>query len=379
MVTWAFPPNFGGATVQATYLATELKKRGTVDVAFITDNRNRKSGHDIYGGVEVFHCSTFFSGGHLDEFIFAVRVFIYVLFNRRFQVIHFHSIRGLEALIFPLLRLLGKRVVLKLTLIGVDDPMAFRKRKKLGFLYSWGLAFVNRYVAISSRLRELALEAGVPEKKVVKIHNGVDTARFSEMSCQERSALKESLGITALKVFLSIGKVEERKGYDFLLRAWLDIRKSIRDCVLLIIGPANDESNPYYLSLHRFISDNCLDNVFFLGKIDRVEEYVKVSDCFLFCSRAEGFGTVVIEAMSSGVPVVALNIPGVTEEIIREEAVSRICYSDAPEEFAGMVVDMMSRPEPVKVREATARVRDQFAISAIARQYEKMYEELGRS
>jgi len=60
MVTSAFPPYFGGAAVQATYLAQGLKTCG-LNVEFITDNEERQSVHDIYKGIRIYRCSSFFS------------------------------------------------------------------------------------------------------------------------------------------------------------------------------------------------------------------------------------------------------------------------------------------------------------------------------
>jgi glycosyltransferase involved in cell wall biosynthesis len=188
--------------------------------------------------------------------------------------------------------------------------------------------------------------------------------------------LKNKLAINFKTILLSIGQVEYRKGYDFLLKAWVDIRKAFESPVLIIAGPNNEDVNPYYSLLKEFMKKNNLHDVVFLGEIDNVEEYMKIADCFVFCSRAEGFGTVLIEAMSASVPVVATNIPGVTEDIIQDEAIGRICYSDSPQEFARLAIDLVKNQNPKKLDESASRVRAKFDISLIAQQYHEMYSQL---
>lgn len=378
MVSTAFPPVFGGGAIQATYLSGELIRQG-VDVEFITDGCNKPSKHDVYNGIKIFRCWTLSSkySSKIGELIFVLRILWYVLCKKEFKIVHFHSIRGLEALFFPLLKLMNKKIVLKLTLMGVDDPLTFKNRKKIGFLYIWGLKFVDKFIAISTGLKEQAIEAGIQPNKVEIIFNGVDTVRFRKLKKIETNIFKKNLQLNRYKtVFLSIGRIEHRKGYDFLLKSWVEMRKNFDSPILLLIGPANENSNPYYCSLMKYINEQKLDDVRFLGEIKKVEQYFQISNCFVFCSKAEGFGTVLIEAMASSVPVVATNIVGVTEDIIKNKKIGRICYSQSPEKFSRIVKELLQENNMQEKEAAVQEVKTKFSIIAIAQQYQILYKDL---
>jgi L-malate glycosyltransferase len=373
MVTSRFPPFFAGAAVQAIYLAEQLTKRG-FDIQFVTDNYAGRTVDEHYHGLKVHRFSTFSANPSLlKETLYLVRLYWYILTNPRFKIVHFHSIKGYEAFLFPLIKMLGRKIVLKLTLVGVDDPVAF-SRRKVGRQILLGLKFVDCFVAISTKLKELALASGIPATKVRLIYNGTNTAKFIRATPEEKQDLKQRFGLERYRfIFCSVGKVEHRKGYDFLLEAWVQISKQFPCSALLIAGPGNESSNPYYQSLIKICSTNGLDNVQFLGHIDNVHDYIRLSDCFVFCSRSEGFGTVLIEAMSSGVPVVATNIPGVTEDIIGDNPLGRIAYSQNAGDFASLVKEVLLSADAETQKSATQLIRTKFSIEQISQTYETLY------
>jgi len=383
MVTSAFPPYFGGAAVQATYLAQGLKTCG-LNVEFITDNEERQSVHDVYKGIRIYRCSSFFSNmamtGKRSELIFTFRILLYVIRHRRkFDVIHFHSIRGSEALIFPLLKLIGKKLILKFTLVGWDDPMAFKRRKFMAPFYLWGLSTVDRFIAIASVQVELTEQAGLRRDRVQHLPNGVDTERYAALTSNDRASLKDKLGFgQSNKIFYSIGKIEDRKNYRFLLQAWKTLSKHYPDSAILFAGTGNTSDSEYYRELLQMVERDQLPNVVFLGHCDNVEDYMKISDAFLFASKAEGFGTVLIEAAVTGVPVVARNIEGVTEDILLPEDrdLARICYEDNAEVFAAMTIDLLSNYDEVGRARSIARFQRAYGLKHIANRYVQLYRNL---
>src|SRR5512147_504223 len=137
MVTALFPPDeFGGAPIQSLQLAKALRAKG-LHVEFLTDNGARATGGGWYEGVPVTRVRTYF--GRRDskwrEVVFAMRILLFVLSRPDLRVLHFHSIRGFEAFLFPVFRLIGRRLLLKLTLAESDDPLTMRRRRLLGWAY----------------------------------------------------------------------------------------------------------------------------------------------------------------------------------------------------------------------------------------------------
>lgn len=382
MVTWAFPPYFGGAAIQAIYLAQQLKENG-VDVEFITNNAEQRSKHDNYNGLKVFRCSTFLKNptgfNKISELIFAIRIFLYVLRMRKFNIIHFHSIQGIEALLFPILRLLGKKVILKMTLIGADDPKAFKNRKYLSVFYLWGMKYVNYLIAISTRQIQLVKESGITRAKCCYIPNGVDIAKYKELDENNKRKLKEQLCLNHYdKIFLTVGKLEDRKNSLFLLDVWKYLMKEYPNAIFLFVGPGNSDNNEYYLNLKHNIRANTLSRVLFTGHINDVDTYMKISDIFLFASKTEGLPNVLIEALATSVPVVTLNIEGVIGDIIQEgnDDIARICYRSSPEDFVHMVISLDCDFNRIERNKRILLHRKKFDMHHIGSQYVELYHKL---
>lgn len=379
MVSMFFPPTFGGASVQSLRLAKELIKQGC-QVEFLSDNATQPTIYnDQYDGVVVTRLKTYSENLHskLRELIFSLKLIKFLLFRPDLKIVHFHAIRGLELITFPIIRLMGKKVILKLTLVGVDDPLAFKSRKLLAPLFMWGLRSANHMIAISEELQQRSYQAGFDDQVVKKIFNGFDEENFFIADAALKTNLRKKLNIPeSASVFLSIGKVEHRKGYDLLLQAFVDIQKAKPDAALVIVGPDNVETNSYYTNLLAFIHEHQLNNIFFVGRQYNVHEYTKAADYFLFCSRQEGFGTVMIEAMACGLPTTAMNIQGVTEDIITDPRIGIINYSHHPAEFAQQALSLTKNASEEDVRIAVKGLCDKFSISNIAKSYIHLYRQL---
>ena len=379
MVSMFFPPTFGGASVQSLRLAKELIKQGC-QVEFLSDNATKPTIYnDQYDGVVVTRLKTYSENLHskLRELIFSIKLIKFLLFRPDLKIVHFHAIRGLELLTFPIIRLMGKKVILKLTLVGVDDPLAFKRRKLLSPLFMWGLRSANHMIAISEELKQRSYQAGFDDQVVKKIFNGFDEENFFIPDAAQKAALRAQLAIPPnAPVFLSVGKVEHRKGYDLLLQAFVDIQKQMPEATLVVVGPDNVESNSYYLSLQAFITKHQLHNIHFVGRQYNVHEFTKASDYFLFCSRQEGFGTVMIEAMACGLPTIAMNIQGVTEDIVSDNRIGVINYSHDPAEFAQQALSLIKEAKQENIQSAVKTLSEKFSISNIAKSYIHLYRQL---
>ena len=111
---------------------------------------------------------------------------------------------------------------------------------------------------------------------------------------------------TSINKLLYVGTIEKRKGIHLLLEALKEVREEYE---LNLIGGYKPD-NDYYLSLLGLLKDNNLKGkVFFRGRVSNEElrNYYMQSSVFVFPSLHEGYGMVIIEAMSYGLPVIAFN------------------------------------------------------------------------
>jgi phosphatidylinositol alpha 1,6-mannosyltransferase len=199
---------------------------------------------------------------------------------------------------------------------------------------------VSRYI---SRFHRRALRTYTPSapardylasigvKNVEVWGRGVDTTAFSPT--RRRIALRASLGADRKFVFLYAGRLAHEKGVDVILRAFALARQALPagSIHLVIAGGGPLESN---------IRANASSDMSFLGYLDRVRslpELYASCDAFLFSSTTETLGLVVLEAMASGIPVIATPAGGVADHLRDDENGLSFPANDAAAMSAQMV------------------------------------------
>ncbi len=135
------------------------------------------------------------------------------------------------------------------------------------------------------------------------IPNGVDTEHFSPDVSPIDEFCDGKLNI------LFVGRLEKRKGADYLLKAYQRVKQEIPHSRLIIVGPGTHLRAKY----EKQVEESGLRDVVFAGFVsyEDLPRYYKTAD--VFCTPAigwESFGIILLEAMSVGTPIVASNIAG---------------------------------------------------------------------
>jgi UDP-glucose:(heptosyl)LPS alpha-1,3-glucosyltransferase len=157
----------------------------------------------------------------------------------------------------------------------------------------------GKIIAICEQVkRELIELYGMPEEQIVVIHNGVDTVRFNpRRRLIEGKKLREELNIPAdAPVVLFVGTGFRRKGLNRLLDLWR--RRALAGVYLLVVG--DDARLSRYQKQWRGEKA-----VIFAGPQGKVEDYYACGDVLVLPAIQEAFGNVVLEALASGLPVIA--------------------------------------------------------------------------
>jgi len=177
----------------------------------------------------------------------------------------------------------------------------------------------------------LTREYGVYPDKIAIIPNGVDDKEFHPIKNIEKIP----------KSVLYVGRVDKRKGVDFLIKSVAVAIEKDSSIRLFIGGEGKDLKR-----LKRFVlRKNLRDNIEFLGFIpeDRLNEWYNKAECVVVPSAFEGFGVTVIEAMASGTPVIATNADGL-RCIIKNNKNGVLVEYNNKEELANQIVRLLDSP-----------------------------------
>lgn len=202
-------------------------------------------------------------------------------------------------------------------------------------------------------------------KPVAIVPNGIDIKKFREAPAL---AVKHP----ANKTILYVGRLENRKGVKYLLRAYHDLTDKYDNVQLLIAGTGVDDKK-----LREYVKDNKIPRVTFLGFISEEDKLHHLHRADLFCSPAfygESFGIVLLEAMAAGLPVVAGDNVGYQAVMTGRGALSLVNPQDTVD-FARRLELMLYDEELRKLwRQWADKQVQQFQFPMIAQQYLDVYE-----
>lgn len=309
----------------------------------------------------------------------------------RYDIVHVFNSRPLfNLLAAPVGRALGKRVVMEMSLVGSDDPVSLGERNRTpgdgrSALPSLPLLLfrcAHAHVAKSSALTDAYRRAGLPEEKLWEIPYGVDVERFRPVSARERRRARESLGLPPEGTLaLFVGGINERKGVHRLVEAFGTARERVSDLRLALVGPTEKYDREYVDGIRRRISEgNLAGRVVLVGRVvDNVEEYMRAADIYVLPSTREGLPITVLEAMASGLAVVASDIPEISgTQITSGENGVLVPVGDVP--ALSSALSSVGGDADLRARLGAAarrRAEERFSTRVVDRRYVELYEALG--
>lgn len=174
--------------------------------------------------------------------------------------------------------------------------------------------YADLVIAQQEAMREEMIRLlGTSPEKTVTLHNPLDTQSIDK-AAQVPSPFE---GYTGYKV-VNIARVSPDKGQDFSIEAFAQVKKTIPEARLYLVGPYV-EDDKYYQDLLRKKDELGLgDSVVFPGYDSNPYRWVKNCDCFILPSRREGLPNALIEAQYLGKPSVASRCLDIIKDIIQD-------------------------------------------------------------
>ncbi len=186
--------------------------------------------------------------------------------------------------------------------------------EKKDLIHTARFASIDYWVSTLDFLKQQVLEkTKVSTEKMYVIPIGVDQTLLEKKSIDKREA-KQQLGLNPNKLTVAIiGRIDPLKGQHILINAAQLLNRE--DFEILIVGESTrNENNRYEVEIKQKIRSLGMQNkIFFKPYSDNVAAYYSATDIFVMASKGETFGTVTVEAMSFGIPVVGTNSSGTPE------------------------------------------------------------------
>jgi len=103
-----------------------------------------------------------------------------------------------------------------------------------------------------------------------------------------------------IKIFMSVGSISHRKGYEYLINAFSNVSKDFPEMILIIVGDKHYNEEEYYDKIINLISElNIKDKVIITGNRNDINQILNLCSIFIMSSVAEGFGLALAEAMAT--------------------------------------------------------------------------------
>lgn len=246
------------------------------------------------------------------------------------------------------------------------------KRFSHHLLYRLGSRWVSGLVAVSEDVKKSILETmrGIPAEKISVILNRVDTSRYGR--AKDRSRIRQGLGFGPSDHLMAVvATLKRQKGHRFLLQAASSLLPRFPHLHLLLVGDGGLRADLQSLTRELKIESH----VHFLGSRGDVPRILGASDSFVLPSLWEGLPMALMEAMASGLPIVATDVSG-TRQVMAPGETGLIVPPADSSRLAQALAALLTDPERAAEmgRAARRRAETQLSVHKQVEEYMARYE-----
>lgn len=251
------------------------------------------------------------------------------------------------------------------------------KNRKYNLLRKLARPLVGHYIAVSKDLEQWLIDTvGVAPQRISQIYNGVDIARFHPRNAP-RNIGPDGFASESSFVIGSVGRMAEVKDYPNLVRAFLRLLEidpgARQHARLVIVG--DGVSREACLKLLREAGAEHL--AWLPGERSDVAELMREMDLFVLPSLGEGISNTILEAMASGLPIVATRVGG-NPELVEDGHTGTLVPVADTESLAQALLNYFRDGSMRKAHGAAGleKIEAQFSIPAMTRGYIAVYEKM---
>jgi len=368
MVIQSFAPVVGGAQRQLQSLAPLLERRG-VESRCVTRLQRPSPTREQLPDIEVRRVRVPRSTAGASLTYTAAGAASVVSF--RPDVIHTYDLQSPSTIGLVTSLALRRPVVAKILSAGRHGDIWSLVRRPLGRTRLRAMASrFAAFVSLSAEVDDELREQGVPPERIWRIPNGVDTARFRPPVPGEREELRGDLGLPADEpLTLYCGRFSaDSKRLDVLLEAFAEAPGA-----LLLVGEGRDRATLEELAQ----APKLAGRVHVRGPVDDVAPLYRAADLYASASVTEGMSGSVLEAMASGLAVVASPASGMSE-LVRED--TGLLAADESAEALGDAAGRLLGDAPFRQGlgdQARARAQELYSLELTADRLLELYTAVG--
>lgn len=237
--------------------------------------------------------------------------------------------------------------------------------------------FVSYYLALSRDLAQYLTDIiRIPQNKVLQVYNGVDSVRFHSGTANQ---IADACPFVRPVHWLvgTVGRMQTVKDQPTLARAFiraLELDPSLSERLRLVMvgdGPLRTEC------LQLLESAGIAELAWIPGERSDIPEIMQGLDCFVLPSLAEGISNTILEAMATGLPVIATDVGGNADLVVVGKTGELIPSAD-PDAMAKEIVRLARDPDLAKNMGQTGRglVERKFSMNAMVAAYQGTYDKL---
>jgi glycosyltransferase involved in cell wall biosynthesis len=388
--TETYYPVVGGGETQARLLAEGLITNGHSVIVLTRRSDGSLRQHEKYGEVSVHRLAPV-GNGQLKKWgllfsslpaLFRLREQYDLIFVSGYRII------GMPAVVVG--KLFRKPVVLKADSQGEMSGEFFDSGlKKFGASRSsvpfrlflrFRNAILKRADAFSAISSEVATEwtsSKVPLNKIHLIPNGVDTALFAPVNAEQKSFLRQKLNLPqAAIIAIYTGRLVSYKGLPLLLNVWDEIRCRHQDVILLLAGTGGLDIHNCEAQLRDYVKSAGLKaNVWFLGSVQNIPEYLQAADLFVFPTENDAFPSSLIEAMSCGLPIVTTPVGAIKTIVADQETGLIVQPGNRQQLYEALVAIISDKTLPSRLGQAGRQiVEERYSAGNTVGKYLSLFE-----
>lgn len=204
------------------------------------------------------------------------------------------------------------------------------------------------------------------------IHNAINVSDFVYNE-SIRQKVRTKLGLLKDEFVIGhVGRFSYQKNHDFLIDVFNEVHRRLPESVLILIGDAVEDELYINKAKQKVKELNLVENVRFLGIRNDVPEIMQAMDCFLFPSRFEGLGIVIIEAQTAGLPCYVSSV--IPNEVKITNLVDFISLNESPENWAEKIIKNKNYKRKDVSKEI---IKAGYDINTEIKKIQKFYEREG--